>query len=201
MPSNVTAGDLLIVTVGNQPAASAVTVTVSDTLNGSFTQAGTSCFSAYDAQSTMFYFAHSAAGADTITATLPASASISVDAQEYSGIATSSPLDVAPLCGTLTAGAHPATPSITTVTANDLIVAAAPFAGNTGTLTVSSPYTIESPSGFGGMAYQSATAATSYTGATFTIQYSGGNVIAMIAAFKPAGGGSTYHPPGHGLIF
>lgn len=187
LPNPVAAGDFIVATVSAQTSASALTMSVSDTLNGAFAGNATapSCFVSYGTQEGLFFFANSAAGSDTITLSQSGTGSLSIDVQTFSGVASSSPLDVAAACGSIVTTGTVVTPAITTTSANDLIVAAVPYAGNTGAVTVSSPYTMEQTQAFGGIAHQFATAATTYTAATFTIQYSGNPVAGIIAAFKP----------------
>ncbi len=106
---NVTAGSLIYVWV-SLLATAGTTVTVSGSVNGSYTQAGS-----YKTVSgtilSLWYFANSGAGAETVTVTPSATAWTSLVAIEVAGINTSSPLD-----STQNNTATSATPNTGTVT-------------------------------------------------------------------------------------
>lgn len=90
--SNVTAGSLLVGVFRCGSAGDPITV--EDDLNGAWTQAGKHTqTNDGNAVIYIFYRANSAAGACTVTATLTASAIFRWIISEFSGAATSSPLD------------------------------------------------------------------------------------------------------------
>jgi hypothetical protein len=95
--SAVASGALLVCFVGGRPSTVA-TITVSDSVNGAWTQFGQGSPLVTAAQDWIwaaFYFPNSAAGTPLITATYGATANTrTILAGSYTGIATSSPFDV-----------------------------------------------------------------------------------------------------------
>lgn len=185
--ANVSAGDFLIlfVAVANT-TGSAYPVTVSDNVNGAWTDAtNANCFASFASQTNIFYFSNAGAGATTVTITPSPAASLYYVMAEYSGVATSSPFDVLPTCDTHGSTSYP-TPSITTTNANDGIIAATAVYGNPGTVTVGSPFTLRvNTSGENVLADDIVTSTGTYQ-ATFTLQF-GNSGAAAIAAVKQAG--------------
>jgi IPT/TIG domain len=119
--SGVAAGHLLTcaITYGNPGGT---TLAVSDNINGAWSVAGSVHFSTGISQTTaLFYLANSKAGTTTITGK-PGSAGEygAMDCQEWSGVATSSPLDqTAEQDGTT---ANPSSGSVTTTASGELIL-------------------------------------------------------------------------------
>jgi hypothetical protein len=119
--NSVASGHLLTcsITYGNPGGT---TLSVSDNLNGAWAVAGSVHFSTGISQTTaIFYLANSKAGATTITGK-PGSAGAygAMDCQEWSGVATSSPLDqFTEQDGT---SANPSSGSVTTGTNGELIL-------------------------------------------------------------------------------
>lgn len=124
-----TAGNLIVVYVApgtNEPG----TITVSDTAGNQYTAAtGTATIGvpSCSISQEFFYAANVNGGSDTVTATTTASYGVNLIAMEYSGVATSSPVDAqagnsesssCPYSSTAT------TASLTTTNANDVIVTA-----------------------------------------------------------------------------
>jgi RHS repeat-associated protein len=186
--SAVAAGDALMVVV--DPAnstGSQYTLSVSDSLNGAWTQDGSGCFRSAIAQAAVFYYLNSKAGSVTVTVTSSTSTNIWSTIVEYSGIATSAPVDVATSCKytDVQNGSTAATPSITTTNANDLILTGPAITGTGGTITVASPYTMVGSVGYNRVpiANQIVSSAGAYAGAVFTLQY-GGETLGLITAFK-----------------
>lgn len=186
--SAVAAGDALMVVVDPINATgSAYTLSVSDNLNGAWTEDGSGCFRQDVAQAAVFYYLNSKAGSVTVTVTSSTSTNIWSTIVEYSGIATSTPVDI-PISCKYTDGANGsnfATPSITTTNANDLILVSPAITGTGGTITVASPYTMVGSVQYNRVpiADQIVSSAGAYAGAVFTLQY-GGEVLGLITAFK-----------------
>jgi hypothetical protein len=132
-PSNVTAGSLLVAAVAWYAAGGETISGVSGATNGAFTQIGTTITVGSvggNWRLAAFYKANATAGAETVTATFSAS----VDTMrhlvtgEYSGIATSSPLDAAVRTDSAQTDVSSSTDAVTsnttaspTTQANDLV--------------------------------------------------------------------------------
>jgi RHS repeat-associated protein len=179
--SNVNAGDLLTCSL-SFGAASAVSLSVADNVNGAWSVANAAHFDSANTQITgQFYLANSKAGTTTITGTVGvANADGAINCQEWSGAATSNPLDQATQQDGTTANASSG--SITTAVAGELILGdleniGSPTAGVGFTLLNSTPYTEISTE------YQLQTSAGAIA-ATWTS--SAGNWTAQVATFKPA---------------
>ena len=188
--SGVTNGDLLTcsLTYGNNGGT---TLSVSDSLNGSWSVANAAHYNSNIVQTTgQFYFANSKAGTITIAGT-PSGAGTwgAMNCQEWSGAATSSPLDQ----GTSADGttANPSSGSVTSTAAGDLVLGdlengIGPGAGSGFSLISSTPntglsteYLIQSSAGS--------------TAATWTLAATGWT--AQLATFKAAVGGGGGTPP------
>jgi IPT/TIG domain len=119
--NGVSSGDLLTcsLTYGNPGGT---TLAVSDNLNGAWSVATTVHFSTGISQTTgQFYFANSKAGNITITGTPGAAGEYgAMDCQEWSGVATSNPLDQQTQQDGTTA--NPSSGSVTTTTSGELIL-------------------------------------------------------------------------------
>ncbi len=119
-PSNVTAGNFKVVIVSKQSLSS--TLTVSDNLDGSYTQ--DLVLSAASDTTGIFSKANATGGATTVTFTGSGSNALLVDILEFSGVVLSSPTDQT---GSASHGTNSATltigPSGTTTQASELIVA------------------------------------------------------------------------------
>ena len=188
--NGVASGDLLTcsLTYGN---AGGTTFSVSDNVNGPWSVANAAHYNAVIGQTTaQFYLANSKAGTTTITGK-PGSADEygAMNCQEWSGVATTSPLDqVTQQDGTT---ANPSSGSVTTASAGELILgdlenASGPTAGSGSSVINSTP--------------------TSWLSSEYQIQGSAGTVAAnwtyaatawtaQVATFKAAtGGGGTPTP-------
>lgn len=122
--SNVVAAHLLVAYVTYQDTAQTVTATCADSLGQTWSAAiGPTRNSGLGGGWTqyIFYFANTVAGADTVTVTFSASVAFRrLDILEYSGIATTTPLDVT--SGAIGSGASTkSSGSATTTQNNDLI--------------------------------------------------------------------------------
>lgn len=188
-PANVAAGSLLVATVQwNQN--SAVSMTVSDGLNGAWTAVTSAAIQTTTPGSEqLFYFPNSAAGAVTVTfTTSPATSStIFCSFVEYVGMATSSPIDGTPVTNALNTAATtmivPSAGSMATSNANDLIV---------GACSPSAALSITADTGYTTRMTSQAALEDQFTTATgnFTITCKSGssNWMGTLAAFKQAGG-------------
>jgi hypothetical protein len=119
--NGVASGDLLTcsLTYGNPGGT---TLAVRDSVNGSWSVANAAHFNSAMGQTTaQLYFANSKAGNTTITGT-PGSASAygAMNCQEWSGVATTSPLDKATQQDGTTA--NPSSGSVTTTSGGELIL-------------------------------------------------------------------------------
>lgn len=188
--SPVAAGDALMIVVSPSVSTSpsAYAISVSDNLNGAWTQNGNTCFSGYNVEAATFYYLNSQAGNVTVTITSSTSTGIYSSIAEYSGIATSGAVDIPASCALTTSGATVDAPSVTTTYVNDLILASPALAGNGGFTSVASPYTLRGwQNGKMSLADQFVTSAGSYNGAVFTLQYGGSPTYGIIATYKAVG--------------
>lgn len=192
--SNVTAGGFLWCYVAWK--SSTATCTVSDSRNGAWTavgsaQTGSGSLAGWRCQ--MFYFPNAAAGATTVTATISASVTTrGLAISEFSGVATSSPLDQSAYGNSNSNGVT--TPTVTTLNADDLLVAG--VLASTTVTGVAGSYTYMATdlefSG-NGTEYKVVSATGTY-GPNFTEGTTNDNLVG-IAAFKAAATGQTLTPP------
>lgn len=130
--ANVAAGSLLA--IGLVTFGTAITVTVSDNVNGSWIQAGSYTTGNISYKSSIWYFQNSGSGSVTITVTPNVTAFVTMFACEYSGIATSALDSTSTNNGT---SASPATGNVTVNQAGDLIFGVGcPVANISGSTTV-----------------------------------------------------------------
>jgi RHS repeat-associated protein len=187
--NGVTAGDLLTCSL-SFGASSAITLSVADNVNGAWSVANAAHFDSANTQATgQFYFANSKPGNITITGTAgTAGAPQAINCQEWSGVATSSPLDqVTQQDGT---AANASSGNVTTAVVGELILGdleniGSPTAGSGFTLINTTAQTWLSTE------YQVQTSAGAIA-ATWTS--SAGNWTAQVATFKPASGGGGAPP-------
>jgi hypothetical protein len=207
--SNVTVGSLLVMCITS--GAADTIASVADTRGNTWTLV--SAAASADRSTWLYYAANAVAGATTVTVTYtsgqnPDSAMI---IREYSGVATTSPLDVSAVGndGTAYNQAHSTAATSTTTGASDLVVVAGGVSAASPTYAAGSGYgNLVSQAGFdlytsSVMEDQILTAAGAQTGAYSTTSYVRGEAI--VAAFKAASaGGSTktqtgvtriYNPP------
>lgn len=173
---NLTSGSLLVVTVGIYLD---VTVTVSDSTNGSYTQAGTYSHASTNLIVSQWYFPNNAAtGTPTLTVTPSGSAYLALAVEEFTGIAPTSPLEATG--GTFTTSSTPTTGTVT-ATAGDLVVASLSFVDNVTSSSANSPFTLMTnlaPGGGIGLATAYDLAAPGNESATFNL--SGVADVAML---------------------
>lgn len=134
------------------------------------------------------------AGANTVTVTFTGSPmGVDIRAAEYSGVATSSPLDVAPSAGTGASGTALTTGSANTTQAVDLLVGTTYAAGNS---SAGTGYTQRILSPDGSLVEDKVTSTTGSYTVTATQSISGAWII-QGAYFKAAPG---FPSPGTGLL-
>jgi hypothetical protein len=188
-----TAGNLLIVSVGWLNGG---TASLSDSSNNTYVSAIGPTTNGPTSQ--IWYAANVAGGANTITVTFSQWNNSTISVFEYSGLATSSPLDVA-AAATGNSNALD-TGSVTTTQANELIFASG-YGNSGGTLTAGSNDAMEEYDTWQGahlgLEDRSVTAAGAYNAT-----YSDTNAwtwVAQIATFKTAPGAGASGPPICGL--
>ena len=128
LPANVTAGNLIVVSVSgwpNLPTATAVT----DSLGNAYSIAGTVLVS-QGAYSAIYYSKNVKGGADTVTVTTPKSGGqISMAVAEFSGIDPVSPLDAT--AGATGSGTSPSSGNMTPTLAGNLVIGSGTHNGTT----------------------------------------------------------------------
>ena len=195
----VTAGDTLFCLVNPiNTTSAAFTLSVADSLNGTWNSAG-SFFSAFESQAQLFYFLNSAAGNPTITITTSTSGVVAWAIAEYKNIAA---IDVTPTATSTTTGASFPCPNVTTTMPGDLILCALAYGGNPGTTTVSSPYTLRVTTQTNGTMFgeQIASSATLYTGATFSITFSGSAGYGITSSWKAVNASMAFGDDSFGVM-
>ena len=191
----VAAGDTLILTTMPllTPGTASFGVSASDTVNGKWTP-GVLCYTAYDAQASLFYIAKTTAGSDSVTVTYSSmfqSAPLYMSLAEYSGVNTSSPFDVAPTCSPFEAS-HPFTgPTLTTTQSTDMLVSGL-LVSNGGSTSVTSPYTMRVANDLA-IADHAPGTAGSQTDPTWNTQYNQDGFV-IDAALRAAGAAQTGQP-------
>jgi hypothetical protein len=197
--NGVASGDLLTcsLTYGN---TGGTTLSVSDNVNGAWSVANAAHYNAVIEQTTaQFYLANSKAGATTITGK-PGSAGEygAMNCQEWSGVATTSPLDqVTQQDG---ATANPSSGNVTTTSGGELILGdlenvSGPTAGSgfsvissTPTTWLSSEYQIQGSAGAVAASWTYAASAWTAQVATFKAATGGGAPTPNITSMSPTSG-------------
>lgn len=128
--SAVLAGSLIVVVHADEKTDGATTNTCADSRTNSYT-ALDNVFSSGTGNQRVFYAPNVAAGATTVTVTSNAGADIYTTIYEFTGVATSSPVDTSNQASVPdTSSPYQAIVSITTTTANTLLFTAASDRGN-----------------------------------------------------------------------
>ena len=200
--SNVTAGSGLVATIGWHCASAETISGVADSQTQTWTQAGTTRTVASlggDWCIAVFYFANSAAGANTVTATISGSVDErTIAVHEYSGLATSSMLDQTTGQGQVDPGTGTdavTSTAVTTTAANELIFGATLAIGDLDTVAAGTNFTGRvSPDGTFSSLYSEDRnlAGAGSVAATFTSDSATGDHATIVATFKEpaaAGGG------------
>lgn len=136
LPVGATAGNLLILTIAYYASSPAATPITDNIGTNTWVQAGAWQHTNYSGYVGIFYAANCAAGTKTITWHQSATAYLTLGVAEFSGVATSSPLDV--VVGTAAAGLSMAPGSITPTVAGDLLIFAGTDDAETSTSTPTS---------------------------------------------------------------
>lgn len=182
--SNVTAGSLLTCHVYANHGIS----TVADSLTQTFTSAVNVTDGATFSLAT-FYFANSAAGADTVTVTFAGAVTYaSLQCAEYSGVATSSPLDQFTSNNQTTPGTGSnaiTSGNVTTTTNGQLIVGwTTAFTVGAGTVSAGTGYTGRT-NVFGDTIFEDQVQASAgVIAATFTTTSATSNYLTIITTYK-----------------
>ncbi len=185
----VSAGSLLVAVIGTFTAG--ITLTVSDSVNGAWTQAGSySVGTDTNSRISIWYFENSGAGTPTLTVAVSSTVYVSLALHEYTGCLTSGALRSTVTNTEAGSATTSATTGTCTATAGDLVVAgycqgSALVISN----TVASPFTIRADGIYGAVGEGLATAddvnAPGNEGATFTI-LPAVRWAAIAASFKPS---------------
>src|SRR3989304_8830692 len=137
--SNVTAGNTIIVCVVNGVGGGAAIVTsVTDTLSNTYVQAGVGNTHG-NFREEIWYALNISGGSCTVTVNMNKSTDLSFTISEFSGIATSSAVDVT---GGATGTSTQATVNLTTTNSDDVLVGVMDHAGSTQALTSGTNFTM-----------------------------------------------------------
>jgi hypothetical protein len=186
--SSNTAGNFIAVAIRGG-LSSAQVFTVKDSSGNTYKQAAQVGYTGSAVTSAIYYAENIKGGANTVTVSMTVSGPLRFDILEYSGVATSSSLDVTAV-GTATSSS-PLTASVNTTVNGDLLLGTVGTT-NAATFTAGAGYSIrdfvpaEPNTKHIGEDQIQATAGAATAGATLAASDSWG---AVLAAFKPAGGG------------
>jgi hypothetical protein len=141
-PSATTAGDLLVLSISEYTGATNHITSVTDNAGNAWVR-GTGYFVAgHNSEGEMWYVAN-ASPITTVTVHTGSAASIAFEVQEFAGIATTSPLDVA--TGTSNTGTAANSGTASSSVANELVVGFVAGHNNAQAISVTSPgYTTQS---------------------------------------------------------
>jgi hypothetical protein len=181
--SNVTVGNFLVVIVSTW-SASTITVTVSDNLNGSWTQE-VSYFSNGNLRCSMWTFHRTAAGACTVTVTPNLSAIVSLSIAEYS-IPPGSVIAIHNSSNATGSSLTPATGAVTASVGDFTVAGYNSAATGATTFSVASPFTLRegvtATATLEGVGLADDVGPTANETATFTLN-SSGSWVGIIASF------------------
>jgi hypothetical protein len=191
--SNVTAGNLLIVTAAWADGGTGNAPTITDTRGNTYTAAGSAHFDTPNGQGQHTYYVPSTtAGANTVTATFGTTTTYRrIEVTEVSGCATTSPVDaVSKFIGTSTTAANSVTSgSATTTTAGCYIYGAFQRDGTTVTITSGTGFTQRL--NLTDVDIEDMTQASAGSVAATWTSSAATTYLATMVAFKPAGGGGS----------
>ena len=188
LPRPSTQGDLLVLSASVYTGATNHITSVTDSAGNSWTRIGAYDVSGHNSDGEMWY-SPNAASATTVTVRLSTTVNTAIEVQEFSGVATASPLDTS--AGQSNTSASAASTSITPAAGNELLVGFVAGHANAETMTVSSSGFTTQPQQTTGASVASivtgskvlSTPSAQSFAATFpTAMY----WAAGIAAFKPA---------------
>jgi hypothetical protein len=138
-----TAGNFLVATVGVESTAdnTAAVSSITDTAGNNWIKAVRGYGNAGASSRVEIWYAANAQAVTSITINLTTPDDLVSNISEYSGVASSSPLDVAAGNTSGATSTSAATPSITTTSANDLVIASTSWATTATTTGAGAPYT------------------------------------------------------------
>jgi fibronectin type III domain protein/calcineurin-like phosphoesterase family protein len=189
LPRPSTQGDLLVLSASVYTGATNHITSVTDSAGNSWTRIGAYDVSGHNSDGEMWY-SPNAASATTVTVHLSSTVNTAIEVQEFSGVATASPLDTS--AGQSNTSTSADSSSITAAAGNELLVGFAAGHANAETMTVSSAgFTTQSQQTTGasvasivtGSKVLSTPSAQAFTATFPTAMY----WAAGIAAFKAAG--------------
>ena len=135
LPRPSTHGDLLVLSAGVYTGATNQITSVTDSAGNSWTKIGAYDVSGHNSDGEMWY-SPNAASAATVTVHLSSTVNTAIEVQEFSGVATASPLDTS--AGQSNTSTSADSGSITPAAGNELLVGFAAGHANAETMTVSS---------------------------------------------------------------
>jgi hypothetical protein len=187
-----TAGDLLVLSASGNTGASNHITSVTDSAGNSWSRIGAYEVSGHNSDGELWYSANASA-TTTVTEHTASAAAVAFTVQEFAGVATSAPLVTS--IGASSSGATPASGSIATTLANELVVGFVGGHANKQAITVTSPgYATQPQQTTSGSASVLASEVTGYrvvsTPGTASVTGSLGTAVywaAGVAAFRSAG--------------
>lgn len=196
LPSRVTGGSLIVVTVTWDTAATTA-VTCSDSQGNTYVTAVNTNDTTNVQALAVCYAANAAGGTTTVTATFGASSvTRRIIVSEYSGVATTSPVDItrSNVANGTTATNNITSTAGTTTTNGDLIFGAVMDTTGTTTITAGTGFTLRSTIGSHMSVEDQVQATAGSIAATFTFN-AVQRYIAHMIAFKPLGTPVAWAPP------
>ena len=135
-PAATTTGDLLLLSASVYTGTTNRITSVTDSAGRSWVRIGTYAVSGHNSDGEMWYSAN-AASVTTVTVRTRSSAVVALSVQEFSGVAPTSPLDVA--TGTSASSTSPSSGTVTPTVPGDLAVGFIAGHGNKQTINVTAP--------------------------------------------------------------
>jgi chitodextrinase len=190
-----TAGNFNVVAVGWGTTAAIGITSVTDSKGNSYTPAVGPTFVSGTGNAAIYYaknIAAAAAGANTVTVTFNSAVGFpDIRMAEYSGISTTSPLDVTAVASGTSTLANSG--SATTTNANDLLIGSNWY--TTGITSAGTGYTQRQISGWDGDILEDQTVSTAGPHSATAVISTSSPWIMQMAAFKAAGSGGDTSPP------
>ena len=188
-PSATTAGDLLVVTASVYTGATNHLTSVTDSAGDTWARVGTADVSGHNSDGELWYLADAPA-VTSVTVNVASAASLSLDVQEFSGVALTAPLDTSVLASNT--GTVAASGSLTPSAANELAVGFAAGHANAETITATTPGFTEHPQQTSSSPFATVSAGYEVLGSPSALSVTASFATAMywaagLALFKPAG--------------
>lgn len=174
---------------------SSPTLSVSDSLNGSYTVPSGGTINSGGVVGVVGYIQSSASGSDTITVSYSGTASLDTCVYEASGLST---FDATALASTYTASPTVSAPSITATATDFVISSGIGPGGGFSSATVGSPYTDRQQAADYVLADRGTASAGTVAGAVWTPAFFGYSVGEMTLGFKTGSAPATPVPRYHG---